>query len=419
MLTLTSLADAPLQLEAYWPTRHIKHRSTLDHMYELMAYLGNPQDKVKAVHVAGTSGKTSTAYYAAALLQAAGKRVGMTVSPHVDTLNERVQIDMIPLPEAIFCDELNTFMALVEKGGFRLSYFEVLYAFAFWEFVRQQVEYAVVEVGIGGLLDTTNVINREDKVCVLTDIGLDHMSLLGNTLEEIATQKAGIIKLHNKVFCWQQSDDVIQTFKRAARQQQADIEVLQHTSRVGNVSFLPSFQQRNFELALHTVEYIVQRDGGDMPALGIELAAHTRIPARMEVRKKNGKTVIVDGSHNQQKLHALMEAVAQQYPGEPVVVVAAFTRSKQPESRIEGGMQELMAGAAYMILTSFVIGRTTPHPSLDPHIAAAVCSDSGYTAYEVVSDPAAAFAAAVARPEPIVVVAGSFFLLNHIRPLLT
>jgi dihydrofolate synthase/folylpolyglutamate synthase len=418
MLILTSLSDAPQQLEAYWPTKRIKHRATLDHMYELMAYLGNPQDKVKVIHVAGTSGKTSTVYYAAALLQAAGKRVGMAVSPHVDLLNERVQIDMIPLPEAIFCDELNTFMALVEQGGFTMTYFEILYAFAYWEFVRQQVEYAVVEVGIGGLLDTTNVVSRPDKVCVLTDIGMDHMSILGNTLPEIAAQKAGIIKLHNKVFCWQQPDDVLREFKRVAHQQQADIDILHGAALGKNLSFLPAFQRRNFELALRAVEYALQRDGGALEMPAIQRAAHTCVPARMEVFKRGRKTIIIDGSHNQQKLHALMTAVVGQYPGQAVIAVVAFTRSPRPEARIESGIQELIVGASRLILTTFTVNRTTPHPSLDPTVAAAICDAAGYTAYDIVVDPAAAFAAALARPEPIVVVAGSFFLLNHIRPLL-
>lgn len=388
-------------------------------MYELMSYLGNPQDNFKALHVAGTSGKTSTAYYAAALLQAAGKRVGLTVSPHVDLLNERVQIDMLPLPEAIFCDELNEFMRIVEEGGFRLTYFEVLYAFAYWEFARQHVEYAVVEVGIGGLLDTTNVITRQDKICILTDIGYDHMGVLGTTLPAIAAQKAGIIKLHNYVCCWQQPDEVLDVFKRAARQQQADIEVLQEPGLPTDVSFLPAFQQRNFALAAHAVGHALQEAGdGRLSDDVLQYAAHIRIPARMETFDYNGKTVIVDGSHNRQKLHALAAAVRSRYPDIPVVVVAAFARTNNPARRTEGGLTELLSLAQYMVLTGFVVGRSTPHASLDPAVTADLCTQHGYHSYEVLADPVEAFRAALARPEPVVVVAGSFYLLNHIRPLL-
>jgi len=418
MLQLTSLANAPAQLEAYWPAKKSKHRMSLDHIREVMAYLGNPQDKVKVLHIAGTSGKTSTAYYAASLLQAAGKRVGMTVSPHVDLLNERVQIDMIPIPERIFCDELNIFMALVEKGGFTLTYFEVLYVFAYWEFVRQQVEYAVVEVGIGGLLDTTNVVSRRDKVCILTDIGFDHMSVLGHTIREIAAQKAGIILQHNQVFCWQQSKDVIDVFVQTARRKQASIEIVQESSLDDRFSFLPAFQRRNFELALRAVEYVVDRDGGALGNDAVLLAAHMYIPARMEVCTYKGKTIVIDGSHNAQKLHALVAAVRERYPGQPVTVLTAFAQSKHPENRIEPGIHELITMAQYMVCTGFIVDRRTPHASLDPAVIGDACRRTGYHSYEVINDPVAAFETAVARTEPVIVVAGSFFLLNHIRPLL-
>ncbi len=419
MHTLTSLVDASAQLETWFPAKRNRHRMTLDHMRTLMAYLGDPQDAVKVVHVAGTSGKTSTAYYAAALLHAAGKRVGLTVSPHVASLNERVQIDMKPLPESLFCDELNTFLSLIEQGGFTdLTYFEVLCGFAYWQFVRQHVEYAVVEVGIGGLLDSTNVVTRADKVCILTDISFDHMSILGHTLSEIATQKAGIVQLHNSVFCWQQRTEIMEAFQRAARQKQADLEVLHTNYAPQDLSFLPPFQQRNFQLALHAVRAILRRDGGKLSPQSMQLAAHITVPARMEVFQMRDKTVIVDGSHNQQKIHALTEAIKAQYPSMPVTIIAAFTRSSRPEHRIDGGLKELMSVANYMILTSFIVDRRSPHPSLDPQVAARLCDAAGYNTYAVVPDPDAAFDAALARTEPIVVVTGSFFLLNHIRPLL-
>jgi dihydrofolate synthase/folylpolyglutamate synthase len=419
MLTLTSLQDAPALLEAHWPAKKSRHRMSLDHMHELMTYLGDPQNKVKVIHIAGTSGKTSTAYYCATLLQAAGKRVGMTVSPHVDSLNERVQIDMIPLPEAVFCAELNEFMRIVGEGGFALTYFEVLYAFAYWEFVRQHVEYAVVEVGIGGLLDTTNVISRADKICILTDIGYDHMGVLGTTLPAIAAQKAGIITLHNYVCCWRQPDEVLDVFKHAAKQQQADIEILQAPQLDTQVSFLPAFQQRNFELATHAVAYALHRDGAaPLPKDAMQLAAHVRVPARMEVVPYKGKTVIIDGSHNRQKLRALTTAVRARYPDMPVTVVAAFAHTNNPVRRTDGGLRELTAIAQHLLITRFVVDRSTPHASLDSSVIAQLCQQTGYRSYDVIDDPVAAFEAAIARPEPVVVVAGSFYLLNHIRPLL-
>ena len=138
----------------------------------LMALAGNPQDRLKTVHIAGTSGKTSTSYYIAALLGAAGKTVGLTVSPHVDSITERIQINGQPLPDAEFCQELETFLDIVKQAPQPPSYFELLYAFALWVFGRRHVDYAVIETGMGGLYDATNVATRADKVCVITDIGL-------------------------------------------------------------------------------------------------------------------------------------------------------------------------------------------------------------------------------------------------------
>jgi dihydrofolate synthase/folylpolyglutamate synthase len=343
----------------------------------------------------------------------------LTVSPHIDYLNERVQIDMVPLPEATFVHELNEFMTLIEQGGFTPTYFELLYAFAFWEFARQQVEYAVIEVGVGGTLDNTNVIIRSDKVCVLTDIGFDHMSILGYTLPEIAAQKAGIIQLHNVVFCWQQSKEVLDVFRAATRQRQADLHILEEPQLGYEYNFLPLFQRRNFELALHVVRYVCQRDNIPMPTTeAIQLAAHTQIPARMEVRTIAGKTVIIDGSHNPQKLHALVESIKEQFPGQAVAVLVGFAKSRTPENRIEAGTHELLQLAEHLIITSFVINRNKPHYSIDPRAVADACEAEGYTKYEVITEPKVAFQALIKRPEPVVVIAGSFYLLNTIRPLL-
>jgi len=389
-------------------------------MIELMEYLGNPQDSYKVLHIAGTSGKTSTAYYTAALLTASGKKTGLMISPHIESLAERAQINMKPLPEQQFLDELNEFMAIIDRSELQLNYFEVLYAFTFWEFARRKVEYAVVETGIGGLLDHTNVITRRDKVCILTDIGYDHMSILGTTLPEIAAQKAGIILLHNAVFCWRQPKEVLDVFQTTVRQKQADLYVLEHAEIAVDVAFLPLFQQRNFELARQAVVFVLQRDGA--PALSRQdtlHAAHTFIPARMEVYELGRKTIIIDGSHNPQKLHALMESVQAQYPGQAIAALVGFAKSKTPESRIDAGMQELLAAVHHVIITEFTINRLVPRRSVDPAAVVEVCKAAGFSSYEVVSDPAAGLAALINRPEPVGVVAGSFFLLNSIRPLLS
>lgn len=120
----------------------------LSRIFPLMNFLDNPQNKLKIIHIAGTSGKTSTSYYVASLLHNAGYNVGLTVSPHVDTINERTQINMIPLPEKEYCSYLNEFLDIVDESDIKVSYFEVLVAFAYWVFAKQKVDYAVIEVGL-------------------------------------------------------------------------------------------------------------------------------------------------------------------------------------------------------------------------------------------------------------------------------
>ncbi|HKU18904.1 MAG TPA: Mur ligase family protein [Candidatus Saccharimonadales bacterium] len=419
MPKLTTFAEANAALQAFWPT-NITTRTvySLDYMFELLAHVGNPQDKLKVVHVAGTSGKTSTAYYAAALLQAAGHKVGLTVSPHIDEVNERVQINLMPLPEAEFCRELGAFLDLVAASGVKTTYFEVLVAFAYWEFVRQQVEYAVVEVGLGGLIDGTNVVMRPDKVCVITDIGLDHMKYLGTTIPEIAAQKAGIIQLHNAVFCYQQGDDVMQAIRERATQKQADVHVVEQTPPNSQLSFLPVFQQRNFNLSLQAIRFVLTRDKqSPLTDAALLQAAHTYVPGRMEeVLLPGGKTLILDGAHNAQKLQTLAESIRAKYPTQPIAALVSFVAGR--EDRVEPGTEALTHLARHIIVTTYAGGQDAPHASVDPAEIAAACDQADFTDYEIIPDIRAAFHALQNRPEPILLAAGSFYMLSHLRPLL-
>ena len=413
---ITTLAEAQRALEPLWPA-NTKHRHTLEFMTQLMDYLGNPQDSLKVIHVAGTSGKTSTCYYVAALLQAAGQRVGLTVSPHVDTLNERVQISLTPMPAKEFGAELSIFLDLLKRGHQEPNYFECMVAFAFWEFARQQVDYAVVEVGVGGLLDSTNVMTREDKVCVLTDIGLDHTRVLGETLPEIAAQKAGIIQLRNAVFCYEQSAEVMRVFDEIARRQQAELYTLPRVEVTPEMKELPLFQQRNFGLAKATVEYVLERDKLPELASGdLQKAAQTLVPARMEIVQFQGKTLIMDAAHNAQKLQALAESVRHKFPGQDIAVLAGLIASRP--ARVKTVVEQLSSLAKHLVITGFRGGNDGPVHSIAPAEIAQLCDQLHFIDYEKIENPEAAFAELLKRPEPILLVAGSFYLLNHIRPLL-
>lgn len=411
-MKLSNFAEVHAALAAFLPDRLSRHAYTPDHIGEFLAAIGNPQDAVRVIHVAGTSGKTSTAYYAAALLRAAGHKVGLTVSPHVDEINERVQIDLVPLPEQQFCAELSTFLDIVEANHATLTYFELLVAFAFWEFARQKVDYAVVEVGIGGLADATNVITREDKVCVITDIGLDHQNVLGDTLGEIAAQKAGIIQLHNSVFCYQQASEIMAPIQKRAAQKRADLHLITATPSSA-LEALPLFQQRNLTLAQAAVAFLLDVQ---VETELLHAAATVRIPARMETFQYQGKTIILDGAHNAQKLTALRQSMAARYPDQPVAALVSFAARRG--DRVETATAEIARMAEHIIVTSFGAASDGMPYSEDPAIIAAHCKSHGALQVSVVPRPERAFDTLLRSPEKILLVAGSFFLLNHIRPRL-
>ncbi len=414
---MKTFQEANEALRQFWPdklSRQVVY--TRDSIMELLSYVGDPQEKLKIIHVAGTSGKTSTAYYAAALLRATGKEVGLTVSPHVDEINERVQINLEPLPEALFCTELTEFLGIVKKSGVEVSYFEVMVAFAFWAFVRRGMEYAVIEVGLGGLADATNVIRRPDKVCVITDIGLDHINVLGATLPEIAEQKAGIIQLHNSVFCYRQAPQIMKPIRARAEQKQADLHMLDAGAALSNLEFLPLFQQRNIGLARAAVDALLgQQHEQGLTDTAIAKAARTHIPARMETLSQDGKVLIIDGAHNAQKLHALGLSIKRKYAGKQMAGVVSFVDGRS--YRLEDSTKELAALLDHIIITSFNGPQDGPHHSVDTTELEQLFRRHGAASIEVIPDPKTAFAALLKRPERLLLVAGSFYLLNHIRPL--
>lgn len=415
-MQVVSFAQAEALLQRHAPAVLPRHAYTLEYIQRLMDFLGNPQNKLRVIHVAGTSGKTSTAYYLAALLGQTGKKVGLSVSPYVEALNERTQINLTPLPEEQFCQELSTFSELVQQSGVQVTRFEFLTAFAYWEFARQQVEYAVIEVGMGGTLDATNVIENRRKVCVITDIGLDHQGSLGNTLPEIAEHKAGIIGLHNLVFCYDQGSQVTPVVQARARQQQADLHLIDQELS-DDFAQLPLFQQRNFGLARVVVEEVLARDGLSQLTDGaLQRAAKVYIPARMEQFTVRGKTVILDGAHNAQKLQALHDSLVAQFPGQAVAALVAFKAKQQ--ARVEEATTVLAKLANHIIVTSYGQPNDIEPYGEDPAMIAALCKVHGFWSIETIANPEHAWQQLLERPEPILLVTGSFYLFNEIRPLL-
>lgn len=412
MVHIQNLTHAQALLDAFIPTSK-SMRYTLERMQVLMMYLGNPQDSLKVVHVAGTSGKTSTSYYAAALLVGSGFRVGLSVSPHIDNVTERAQINLHTLSEKLYCDELGIFLDLVAESKLMPSYFELLVAFSYWLFERQNVDYAVMEVGLGGLLDATNVVQREDKICIVTDIGLDHIEILGDTLPEIATQKAGIIQEGNQVFMHTQDSEIMTAIEVAAHSKHAQLNIIgvdAQLSRSSQFAELPKFQQRNLSLAYGGLKPIL-REPMDMEKI-FELS----IPARMEEVSWRGKTIVLDGSHNEQKLAALVEAMKKKYSDKSIILLVCFGENKT--ASLENNLTLLRQLSERIVITKFYIGQDELRTSIEPDVIAKTSQELGFTTM-VHYDPREALTYVLAQQEQVVLVTGSFYLLNHIRPLVS
>lgn len=371
---------------------------------EIAGLVGNPQDHLRVIHLAGTSGKTSTSYYIAGLLKAGGMKVGLTVSPHVTAITERVQINNIPLSETEFCRYMSEFLPLVTADEERLpSYFEVMMVFALWVFDKSNVDYAVVETGLGGLHDSSNICRRTDKICIITDIGVDHTHVLGDTIEKIATHKAGIIARDNHVVIHEQDNTIMRVVKEHAKRFGATMVVIP-------TGIYRTYQDRNFALARATYNLLARRD--NLPALSAEnlkVVRQTQVPGRFETVIRNGVEVLIDGAHNEQKMHALVSTLMVLYPGRKWTVVLAMKQSKDYQAVV----RLLLPITQRAIATRFYLNQDTPVQSIHPSI---LVNEFQRHNIECTEQPtiAAAVDALIDENERYILVTGSLYALSQV-----
>jgi dihydrofolate synthase / folylpolyglutamate synthase len=420
MIELRTFADIESKLAEYIPlVKEITGKGmTLERMHPLMRAVGNPEQKLKVIHIAGTSGKTSTTYYIAALLEATGKKVGLTVSPHVDSVAERIQINVEPISEQAFAQSLSEFIGIVDAAHLQPTYFELLVAFAYWYFLREGVDYAVVETGMGGLGDGTNVAERADKVCVITDIGFDHMHVLGSTLPEIATQKAGIIHDKNHTIMFHQAEEIMNVFKQWCEAHDAPLDIFEPDLTTLNLhdelvlKSLPEFQQRNWSLAYRTFLYIKERD--NLKLLSEDLLNETmatRVPGRMDTIQLSGKTIIMDGAHNEQKMAAFVGSFKEKYPSEKASIMLSLKQDKQ----FGEVLPLLLSVTDALIITSFQASQDLPSVGLQPEILASEAKRLGFRNIIVEPDCNEAYELLLKQPSPVGIITGSFYLIGQLR----
>ena len=394
------------KLIAHPPKKH----NRLAYVAHILETLGNPQNQIPAIHIAGTSGKGSTAYYATSLLNRAGYSTGTLVSPHIASVVERSLINGQPLPEQEYLHYFQTFANLCIAHNLHLSYFEFLTIFSFWLFKEMGVDYIIIEVGIGGRLDTTNVIFRSPTVRVITDIGLDHTELLGNTLTEIAQEKAGIIHQSDSVVMNRQASEIETIIRQHTESQHSQFSI---ASPIIDdfLKILPDFQQRNWTLAYRAVEKRLALDKKPpLPKEALKKSIHITIPGRLEKRNVDGVNIIFDVAHNPQKIRALIDSLRKLYPDKKPVFVVAFGQNKQSSIAESLAIIDNLAQLAYATTFSANYGKN--HRNIPPETIRHVMKSAVDIEYN--TDKALAKAIKKARQlDTYVVVTGSFYLVSE------
>lgn len=321
----------------------------------LLEELGDPQKGMKYVHIAGTNGKGSTSAYLSSILTASGYKTGLYTSPYVQQFNERIQVDGVQIPNeelAEITEEIKEAAERVEARGFRRpTIFELITALGFIHFKRRKCDIVVLEVGLGGRLDATNVID-EAEVSVITNIGLDHMEILGDTLELIAGEKAGIIKPDGTVVLYSQSENVEKVIESVCREKRASLRIADSSmAKVNSItlngidfnfgkyenlktSLLGLYQVRNAVTAVITAEALIEK-GYKITEKSLReglISAHW--PGRLELLQRE-PVVIVDGAHNPQGASALVESMETLFPGQKINFVLGVLSDKDYRSSIQ------------------------------------------------------------------------------------
>ncbi len=358
-MTDPSYADVSARLQARWPEHKIA--PTLDRVRRLVELLGDPQKSYPVIHLTGTNGKTSTARMIDALLRAAGLRTGRFTSPHLETVRERITLDGEPIDEERFVQaylELEPYLDLVDsENEVPLSFFEVITAMAFAVFADAPVDVAVVEVGLGGSWDSTNV--ADGTVAVVTPVAVDHSHLLGRDPVEIATDKAGIIKPGATAVVALQSAEVFEVLMRRSADVGATIAreglefgVMSRDVAVGgqlltlrglageyDEVFVPlhgEYQARNAVTALAAVEAFVGANEEKQvdPDLVRRGFAGVSSPGRLEVVRRS-PAIVLDAAHNPHGAQATADSVGEAFAFSPLIGVLGCMRDKDVYGLLE------------------------------------------------------------------------------------
>lgn len=406
----------------------------LDRMEELLRRLGNPQDDLKVIHVAGTNGKGSVSKYLEEGLSACGYKMGLYTSPYIETFNERIRYDGADISdedlEYYGQKVVSAAEAMVADGLDSPTEFEVVTAIAFLYFAGRQADITILEVGLGGIGDSTNVV-KSPLASVITSISYDHMAQLGSSLAEIAVNKAGIIKTGCPVIANVPQQDAAKIIARKAYamgsrlydisgiraavsdetpfSQKVSMELYEKSYSDVEISMVGRHQAENLKTALATLEILRKSRAVKLDREALyEGLKRARQPGRFEVISED-PLVIIDGAHNEAGAQALQETMAQHFAGKKILLVAGILADKEIDSIVKF----LTKITDHIIVTEPDNPRKLAAEKLAGHVA-----DFGVAA-EAISDVEAAVhrAKELADGYDVILFAGSLYLIGDVRRL--
>jgi dihydrofolate synthase / folylpolyglutamate synthase len=335
-------------------------RLGLENISKLLEMLGNPQDNLNIIHIAGTNGKGSTCSFITKILQTSGYNVGLYTSPYLETFTERIRVNGYNIPE----EEVASIVTLIKtkidemvrEGYSYPTEFEIVTAMAFYYYNKQKVDYVVLEVGMGGRYDATNVINRS-LVSVITPVSLDHIDALGDTIGKIAYEKAGIIKENGLVIIHPQEEEAQNVIREVCREKNAkyitvdtkNIEILKSTieSQIFNcevlekkynnieICLIGEHQINNSIVALNVIEILKDKHNlkisDDDVLKGLN---ETRWPGRIEKIQDN-PVFIIDGAHNEDGANSLAKSIDKHFKDKDITLIIGMLKDKDIDSVLQ------------------------------------------------------------------------------------
>lgn len=319
--------------------------NTLERVREILSALNNPEQGLKFIHIAGTNGKGSTTTMLSSILKSSGRKVGTFISPFVYDFLERIQINCAPVNEEIFASAISRVREICESKNLQVNFFEIMTATALLIFAEQKCDIVVLEVGLGGRFDATNVI-PSPLLAVITTLALDHTEFLGDTIDKIAFEKCGIIKKGSSVVTGENNDDAAKA-------------VIEKTCRDLSVSL--TYAAQNFTVLSESIEKTEVLYNGEklsLPLVGkhqllnlalvltcsekLELPlsaikdglAKVKFPARLEIKSKN-PLIIVDGAHNENGMLSLKSSIENLLPDKKIITIFGCMKDKSSESMVK------------------------------------------------------------------------------------